>query len=178
MHDQPTPSPDDDRLRDEEADDAFPRIASLRQIAEHYGPNVSAILRNDDFPTEPSSYFVQSQTVTSRGATPWVKHAVYTVREGAERYARMIERATAVRPNPEGGPPIPTPSQPVAVARVVTLEDLIRAGSRVVGQAIFDLATSDHEWIISTEMGDEQTVALMGEMIRKQDEESDEDDDA
>jgi len=70
MHDQPTPSPDDDRLRDEEADDAFPRIASLRQIAEHYGPNVSAILRNDDFPTEPSSYFVQSQTVTSRGRRP------------------------------------------------------------------------------------------------------------
>jgi hypothetical protein len=134
-----------------------PEPASLAQIKAHYGPGVSAVLRASGFPHGASSFFVQTQSVDQES---WVTHAVYGSREDAERLMHGLERAQVVTYDAESGAFTPVDEQPVSMARVVTLDVLLREGPTSIGYAMLDLARSDHEWLVSTEVGSEQKIAL------------------
>ena len=48
--------------------------------------------------------------------------------------------------------------------RVITLMDLFREGPEAVASAVYDFATSDHSWLISTELGSENKKTLVDAM--------------
>jgi hypothetical protein len=135
-------------------------------LSAHYG-EVTGILRSGDFPIEPSSYLLQVQHAKADGASRWFTQAVYPTKEAAgEVEARWsAQGATHGTQDSESGEMTPDEEQPLTIYRVVTLGDLIREGPSAVWFALFDLATSDHEWLLSSELGSEQKVALAADVF-------------
>ena len=127
----------------------------------HYGPGVSGVLRAEGFPSEPQSWFVQRQDVTSGGLSRWFTEAVYESQEAAEEAAKRWgnEAGERFQINQEQGETTAV-EQPVSVYRVVSLTDLFAEGDEILAATLFDLCTSDHEWHVSTELGSEGKVAL------------------
>jgi len=136
--------------------------ADAAALLSFYG-NVSGTLRSDDFPTEPQAFFVQAQHVTVEGSSPWSTEAVYSSRAEAERAVSRWDRTRGTwgTRSLETGEFQPRDDQPVSIRRIATLEELFREGPQAFGQAFFSLITSDHEWIVSTEIGSEQKIQLM-----------------
>jgi hypothetical protein len=141
-------------------------IASQSQAEEHYGPDVSGVIRVSGFPQRASSYIVQMQFAGGADASGWQTLAVYHTREGAELFAARREQRgmTMSDLNLRTGEMTPPAEQPVSEYRVVTLDQLAREGPKALAQAMLSLMTSDHEWIISTEIGSEAKVALYADL--------------
>lgn len=129
----------------------------------HYGDGVSAILRSGDFPDEARSYFVQRQDAHAAQVSRWFTQAVYTSAEAAEAAAARWGGGsiTFATYDLEAGTSTPDLSQPVSMHRVVTLLELFAEGPKAVASVVYDLATSDHEWLISSELGSEGKIALI-----------------
>jgi len=152
--------------------DPPPGSPTPEQLA-HYG-DVSGILRSgpveepSNYPEEPSSYIVQEQRATSEGVSRWFTLAVYASREAAEEAAERWEaqRRTFGAYDLEMGEHTPAEEQPLTAHRVVTLLDLFAEGREALGSMLYDLATSDHEWLLSTETGTPGKQALLAAAMR------------
>ena len=140
------------------------RRASTEMLVAHYGREVSATLRADNFPEEPQSFFVQRQSATLAGASPWETLAVYPTRKAADDAIARWEgnKPTQSTVTLATGEMKVDRQQPVALRRVVTLDELLREGPEALWQAFLCLATSDHEWVVSTEIGSAAKMALSG----------------
>jgi hypothetical protein len=140
-------------------------VATQSEAEEFYGPDVSGVIRVDHFPNRASSYLVQSQLVGGSTVSGWSTLAVYRTREGAELYAAHREQlgSTMTVVNTRTGEMTPDAEQPVIEYRVVTLDQLAREGPQELAAALYGLMTSDHEWVLSTEIGSEAKIALIAD---------------
>ncbi len=142
---------------------------TIEEVEAFYGEGVSGVLRAGDvqvegnYRTEPVSFLVQRQLMTAEGVSPWHSLVVYSSREAAEKQVEGWEKSGVVfgMVNRETGEHISSQQQPVTVYRIVTLGDLLHEGPESVWWAMYGLATSDHEWHISTETGAESKRALI-----------------
>jgi hypothetical protein len=143
----------------------------LEYIEGHYGSGVSAILRAGDYPTEPSSWFVQHQELTSEKLSRWITDAVFdspdAAQQATERWSSG-ERKVVIHDSVTGKQK-PT-EQPISTWRALSLFDLMAEGRESLYSAFLDLVTSDHEWLISTEVGSEQKIGIYAEQLRRMDE--------
>jgi hypothetical protein len=139
------------------------RPAPMHILEEHYGDAVSGILRSGDFPDARKSWLVQRQMADASAVSRWFTLAVYSQAEAATSAVRRWEEATPTRGtyDLESGETTPNAQQPITAYRVVSLLVLFGEGSEAIASAIYDLATSDHEWLISSELGSEAKIALM-----------------
>ena len=135
---------------------------ALNVIAAYYGEGASAVFRNRDWPTGAASWFLQRREATSESSSRWFTTSVYGTEDAALATAVRWggEFPTLVRADLESGEVVPAPEQPVSIYRVVTLLDLFEEGAEGIATAIYDVATSDHEWMISTELGSEAKIQL------------------
>jgi hypothetical protein len=139
--------------------------ANQRQLQGHYGPGVSALLRSGDYPTKPSSYFVQVQMTTVESVSRWITPAVYRSRGAAERAVGKwrCSRLEETLVNTKSGLRVDGAElrHPAPAFRVVTLFDLFSEGAGAIANMMLDLATSDHEWILTSELGSAAKMALL-----------------
>lgn len=84
----------------------------------------------------------------------------------AKNLRRNDERRARGQEHLETGEFEPDADQPVSVLRTVSLLEPFGEGREAVSDMIFDLALSDHEWFISSEIGSEAKIAITAAMIR------------
>lgn len=139
-----------------------------KMLKQHYGAHVSGILRGDSWPPQPTSWLVQHQMTTGEYVTRWQTVAVYKRRDAAEAFAHRMEgsRAALSALDPSTGEVTPSAVQPVSVWRAVSLWDVFEKGSiEALGLVLIDLMQSDHEWLLSTEIGSPQKIELTRRIV-------------
>jgi hypothetical protein len=142
---------------------------SLSEIRAYYGAGASGIFRPEaDYPSEARTYFAQYQDLQADGKiTRWYTSAAFDNLDSAVRFAERMDgaRATHGTRYPDGGF-VASDEQPITTWRAATLADVMNEGGpEHVGLVMLDLMLSDHEWIVSSDLGSAWKVAAWQALV-------------